>query len=102
MEFCERVVYGKKRDSYFSKLGNKRRGTSETLCIYMYGDRLRYHLLVAVITMLLLLMRQLEKHEFIALKKSVMFLTFKKWKDLVKNTIGKKLKCLRSDNGDEY
>ena len=28
--------------------------------------------------------------------------TFKKWKDLVENETGKKLKCLRSDNGGEY
>jgi transposase InsO family protein len=30
------------------------------------------------------------------------FDTFKKWKDLVENEIGKRLKCLRSDNGGEY
>ena len=30
------------------------------------------------------------------------FETFKKWKALVENEIGKKLKCLRSNNGDEY
>jgi hypothetical protein len=27
---------------------------------------------------------------------------FKKWKDLVKNETGKRLKCLKSDNGGEY
>ena len=31
-----------------------------------------------------------------------MFDTFKKWKDLAENEIGKRLKCLRSDNGGEY
>ena len=31
-----------------------------------------------------------------------MFATFRKWKDLVENETRKKLKCLRSDNGDEY
>ena len=35
-------------------------------------------------------------------KKSDVFNTFKKWKDLVENEIGKKLKCLRSNNGGEY
>ena len=30
------------------------------------------------------------------------FQTFKKWKCLVENETGKKLKCLRSDNGGEY
>ena len=52
--------------------------------------------------MLLLLMMQLEKLGFIALKKNDVFYTFKKWKDLVENEIGKKLKCLRSGNGVEY
>ena len=31
-----------------------------------------------------------------------MFDTFKKWKTLAENEIGKRLKCLRSDNGGEY
>ena len=31
-----------------------------------------------------------------------MFATFKKWKDLVENERGKKLKFLRYDNGGEY
>ena len=35
-------------------------------------------------------------------KKFDVFNTFKKWKALVENEIGKKLKCLRSDNGGEY
>jgi hypothetical protein len=35
-------------------------------------------------------------------QKSDVFDTFKKWKDLVENETGKRLKCLRSDNGGEY
>ena len=34
--------------------------------------------------------------------KSDVFVTFKKWKASVENETGKKLKCLKSDNGDEY
>jgi hypothetical protein len=41
----------------------------------MYGDQLRYHLLVALIIMLLLLMMQLGKLGFIAFDKNMMFLT---------------------------
>ncbi len=44
------------------------------LCIQMYGDHLRYLLLVALIIMLLSLMMQLEKLRFIALKENLMFL----------------------------
>ena len=35
-------------------------------------------------------------------KKSDVFNTFKKWKSLVENETGKRLKCLRLDNGGEY
>ena len=34
--------------------------------------------------------------------KSNVFDTFNKWKALVENETGKRLKCLRSDNGGEY
>ena len=69
----------------------------------MYGDRLRYHLLVALINMLLLLMMQLEKTWVYCIhKKFDVFDTFKKWKALVENETRKKLKCPRSDNGGEY
>ena len=48
-------------------------------------------------------MMQLEKLGFIAFdKKSDVFDTFKKWKDLVENEIGKRLKCLRSYTRGEY
>jgi hypothetical protein len=40
----------------------------------MYGDHLKYHLLVSLIIMLLLLMMQLEKLQFIAFDKNQMFL----------------------------
>ena len=69
----------------------------------MYRDWIRYHLLVALNTMLLVLMMQLGKLGFIAFRKKYdVFNTFKKWKTLVENEIAKKLKCLRSDNGGEY
>ena len=35
-------------------------------------------------------------------QKTDVFATFKKWKALVENEIGKILKCLRFDNGGEY
>ena len=31
-----------------------------------------------------------------------MFATFKKWKYLAENEIGKRLKCIRPNNGGEY
>ena len=69
----------------------------------MYGDQLRYVSLEALIIMLHLLMMQLENYGFISFKKNLdVFQTFKKWKCLVENETGKKLKCFRSDNGSEY
>jgi hypothetical protein len=41
----------------------------------MYGEWIRYHLLVALVIILLLLMIQLEKLWFIAFEKNLMFLT---------------------------
>ena len=35
-------------------------------------------------------------------KKYDVFATLKKWKDLVEIETGKRLKCLRNDNGGEY
>ena len=35
-------------------------------------------------------------------QKSDVFDTFKKWKALAENETGKRLKCLRSNNGGEY
>jgi hypothetical protein len=63
-----------KRDSYFSNSKNKRTVKGYSLCIQMYGYQLRYHLLVALVIMLLLLMMQLEKLGFIAFDKNMMFL----------------------------
>ena len=63
-----------RRESDFSELGKKRRMKNWSLCIQMYGDLLRYHLLVALVIMLLLLMMQLEKLGFIVLRINMMYL----------------------------
>ena len=73
------------------------------MCIQMYGDQLRYHLLVDIVIMLLLLMMQLEKTWVYCIRQKYdVFDTFKKYKALVENETGKRLKCLRSENGGEY
>ena len=63
-----------KRESDFSELGKKRRAKNWSLCIQMYGDLLKYHLSVALVIMLLLLMMQLEKHGFIVFRINLMYL----------------------------
>jgi hypothetical protein len=49
-----------KRETDFSESEKKRRVKSWSLCIHMYGDQLRYNLLVDLFIMLLLLMMQLK------------------------------------------
>ena len=69
----------------------------------MYGDLHRYHLLVAFIIKLLLLMMQPKKTWIYCIQnKSNVFDTLNEWKYLVENEIGKRLKCLRLDNVGEY
>jgi hypothetical protein len=69
----------------------------------MYGDQLRYHLLVALIIMFLLLMMQLEKLGFIAFDKNLMFLILLRNGNIwLRMKQEKRLKCLRSKNGGEY
>jgi len=70
-----RIVFMEnKRESYSSKFGNKIRAKNQILCIQMYGDLLRYHLLVALVIMLLLLTTQLEKTRFIIFEINMMYL----------------------------
>ena len=63
-----------KRELDLSGLGNIRRVKSYILCIDMYGDHLRYNILVDLIIMLVLLMMQLEKLGFIAFDRNPMCL----------------------------
>ena len=69
----------------------------------MYGDQLGYHILVDLVIMLLLLMMQLEKLGVYCIQQKYdVFDTFKKWKAFVENETGKRLKCLKSNNGGKY
>ena len=68
----------------------------------MYGDQLRYNILVGLVIMLCLLTMQLEKKWVYCIRQKYdVFATFKKWKALVENEMVKRLKCLRSNNGGE-
>jgi hypothetical protein len=61
----------------------------------MYGDLLRHHLLVDL-TIMLLIDDAIRKNWIYCIQnKSNVFYTFKKWKTLVENEIGNKLKYLR-------
>ena len=68
----------------------------------MYGDLLRYHLSVALYYVTFIDDATRRTWIYCIKNKSDVFDTFKKWKALAENETGKKLKCLRSDNGGEY
>jgi transposase InsO family protein len=62
-----------------------------------------YHLLMDLVTYVTFIDEATRKNCVYCIRqKSDVFDTFKKLKSLVENETGKKLKCLRSDNGGEY
>jgi hypothetical protein len=74
LDFCEHCVYGKHKRVRFLRFGKEKK--SERLDLvntYVWGP-IKYHILVDLIIMLLLLMMQLEKIRFIAFEKNLMFL----------------------------
>jgi hypothetical protein len=56
LDFCEHCVYGKHKKLRFLRIGKEKKSERLELCIQMYGDQLKYHLLVGLVIMLLLLM----------------------------------------------
>jgi hypothetical protein len=74
LDLCEHCVYGKKKRVIFLRVRKEKK--IERLEI-LHNDvwvQLMYHILVALIIMLLLLMMQLEKLGFIPFDKNQMFL----------------------------
>ena len=103
MDFCESRVYGKQKRVSFVKIGKENKKEKLELVhtdvwgpaqVSSLGGSHYYVTFIDDAT---------RKVWFYFLKqKSDVFQTFKKWKCLVENETGKKLKCLRSDNGGEY
>ena len=74
MGFYEHCVYRKQKRVKFLRVGKEKKSEKLELVHTDVWDQLRYILLVALIIMLLSLMMQLEKLEFIALKENLIFL----------------------------
>ena len=68
----------------------------------MYGDQLRYNILVALIIITFIDDATRKTWVYCIRQKYDVFAIFKKWKALVENEIGKVLNYLRFDNGGEY
>jgi len=72
--FCENCVYGKNMRVKFLRVGKEKKRKKLELVHTNVWDLLRYHLLVALVIMLLLLMMQLEKPRFIVFKINLIYL----------------------------
>jgi hypothetical protein len=74
LDFCEHCIYGKQKRVRFLKVGKEKKNERLELVHTDVWGPSQYHLLVALIIMLLLFMMQLEKLEFIAFDEKLMFL----------------------------
>ena len=103
MDFCDSCVYGKQERVSFVKSGKKKKDEKlELVHIGIWGPTQVSSLGGShyYVTFIDDATRKVLVYFF--RHKSNVFQTFKNWKCLVENEIGKKLKCLRSNNGGEY
>ena len=102
LEFCENCVYGKQKRVRFLRVGKQRKSEKLELVhtnvwgptqVQSPGGSRDYFTFIGYATR--------KKWVYCIKQKSNVFATFKKWKALAENETGKRLKCLRSDNGGE-
>jgi hypothetical protein len=103
LDFCEHCVYGKQKRVRFLRVGKKKKNERLDLVhtdvwgptqVSSLGGSNYYVTFIDDATR--------KTWVYCIRQKYDVFYTFKKWKALVENETGKKLKCLRSDNGGEY
>ncbi|KAK3032253.1 hypothetical protein RJ639_037427 [Escallonia herrerae] len=87
-------VSGLDREGYFVEFGKKQWKVTKGSMVVARGER---------VGILYTLSEASRKTWIYAIRrKSDVYHTFKKWKALVENETGNKIKCLKSDNGGEY
>ncbi|KAK2985799.1 hypothetical protein RJ640_019295 [Escallonia rubra] len=103
LDFCEGCVYGKQKRVSFRKDGKERKIERLEL---VHTDVCRPTTVKSLggnFYFVSFIDEASRKTWIYAIKqKSDVYHTFKKWKALVENEIGNKVKCLKSDNGGEY
>ena len=103
MDFYESCVYGKKKRVSFVKIGEEnKKEILELVHIDVWGPAQVSFLGVSHYYVTFIDDATRKLWVYFLRQKSNVFQTFKNWKCLVENEIGKKLKCLRSNNGGEY
>jgi hypothetical protein len=103
LDFCDHCVYGKHKRVIFLRVGKEKKSERLELVhtdvwgpaqVSSLGGSHYYVTFIDDATR--------KTWVYCIRQKSDVFDTFNKWKALVENETGKKLKCLRSDNGGEY
>jgi hypothetical protein len=103
LDFCEHCVYGKQKRVRFLRVEKEKKSERLELVhtdvwgptqVSSLGGSRYYVTFIDDATR--------KTWVYCIRQKYDVFDTFKKWKALVENEIGKRLKCLRSENGGEY
>jgi hypothetical protein len=103
LDFCEHCVYGKQKRVIFLKVGKeKKREKLEFVHTDVWGPYQVSSLGGSCYYVTFIDDATRKTYFYCIRQKTIFFYTFKKWKDLVENEIGKRLRCLRSNNGGEY
>jgi hypothetical protein len=103
LDFCKNCVYGKQKRVRFLRVGKEKK--SERLDIvhtYVWGPAQVSSLGISLYYVTFIDDATRKTWVYCIRQKNDVFDTFKKWKALVENETGKRLKCLRSNNGGEY
>jgi hypothetical protein len=103
LDFCEHCVYGKQKRVIFLRVGKEKKiERLELVHTDVWGPTQASSLGGSCYYVTFIDDENRKTWVYCIRKKSDVFYTFKKWKALVENETGKRLKCLRSDNGGEY
>jgi hypothetical protein len=103
LDLCEHCVYGKQKRFRFLRVEKEKK--SERLDLvhtYVWGLAQVSSLGVSCYYVTFIVDATRKTWVYCIRQKYDVFYIFKKWKSLVENETGKRLKCLRSNNGGEY
>ena len=103
MDLCESCVYGKQKRVTFLKDGKHKKDEKlELVHMNVWGPAQVSSLNSSLYYVTFIDDATRKVWIYFLRQKSNVFETFKKWRSLVENEMGKKLKCIRFDNGDQY
>ena len=103
LKFCKNYIYRKQKRVRFFKVGKQKKSEKfELVHIDVWGSTQVQSLGGSHSYVNFIDDATRKTCVYCIIQKSDVFDTFKKWKALAENETGKRLKCLRSDNGGEY